>query len=84
MVLKQLANMVSRGSPAIRNRLPGHSISFDRKKQQSQSRLQTADAGLMSSEVMRGAVPATVEKSIGAAAGRIGKSDGLLPDISTR
>jgi hypothetical protein len=33
VVLKQLANMVSRGSPAIRNRLPGHSISFDRKKQ---------------------------------------------------
>ena len=32
----------------MRNRLPGYSISFDRKKQYLQSRLQTAPVGLAS------------------------------------
>src|SRR5262245_2741439 len=37
---------VSCRSAAIRNRLPGYSISFDKKKQYSQSRLQIAPGGL--------------------------------------
>ena len=37
---------VSCRSAAIRNRLPGYSISLDRKKQYSQSRLHTAPVGL--------------------------------------
>ena len=39
---------VSSSSSAIRNRLPGYSISFERKKQYLQSRLQTAPVGLAS------------------------------------
>jgi len=36
---------VSSSSSAIRKRLPGYSISFERKKQYVKSRLQTAPVG---------------------------------------
>src|SRR3954452_12055614 len=45
---------VSSSSSAIRNREPGYSISFERKKQYEQSRLQTAPVGFASRWNARG------------------------------
>jgi hypothetical protein len=45
---EQLADVGLERSSAIRKRLPGYSISFDRKKQYLQSRLQMAPVGLAS------------------------------------
>jgi hypothetical protein len=44
--LQQLADIGSCRPAAIRNRDPGYSISLDKKKQYSQSRLHTAPVGL--------------------------------------
>ena len=61
---------VSCRSPAIRNRLPGYSISLDKKKQYSQSRLQTAPVGLAITWKASGA-PGTVRTGPGVSVGSL-------------
>src|SRR5262249_17606389 len=78
---------VSCRSAAIRNRLPGYSISFDKKKQYSQSRLQIAPVGLAmmwnaagaSGRVSSGLAAVSVASVIAGSVRRVGGQAQLSP-----